>query len=98
MRLDSRGAQATICDRHMHLHVISADLTAPAMKKKKHYNSFHPKLGFFLHLEDIVSLFDAEPSYFDTVRPLSIALSRLIGSDKPQLYHLFTDPLAGVLN
>lgn len=82
----------------MHLHVISADLTAPAMKKKKHYNSFHPKLGFFLHLEDIMSLFDAESSYFDTVRLLGTILLRLIGSDKRQLWPLLTDRFAGVLN
>jgi aprataxin len=24
------------------------------MKTKKHYNSFQPKLGFFLHLDDVI--------------------------------------------
>ncbi len=53
--------------RHLHLHVISADLCTPTMKVKKHYNSFHPKLGFFLSLDDVLSWFDAEPSQFRTV-------------------------------
>lgn len=55
-------------ERHLHLHVLSADLFAPGMKHKKHYNSFHPKLGFFIHMEEILSWFDAEQSYFSTVR------------------------------
>lgn len=50
----------------MHLHVLSADLCSERMKNKKHYNSFHPKLGFFLHLEEILELFDATPSFYDT--------------------------------
>ena len=54
--------------RHLHLHVLSADLYSPRMKLKKHYNSFHPKLGFFLHLSDVLSWFDADPSYYQTVR------------------------------
>ncbi|KAG2130410.1 uncharacterized protein EDB93DRAFT_81904 [Suillus bovinus] len=49
---------------HLHLHVLSADLCSPKMKMKKHYNSFHPSLGFFLHLKDVLSWFDAEPSYY----------------------------------
>ncbi|KAJ3486610.1 hypothetical protein NLI96_g4134 [Meripilus lineatus] len=55
---------------HLHLHVISADLCSPSMKVKKHYNSFHPKLGFFLSLDDVLSWFDATPSYFQTVSQL----------------------------
>lgn len=53
---------------HLHLHVISDDLCSPSMKNKKHYNSFHPKLGFFLHLSEVLSWFDSEASYFQTVR------------------------------
>ncbi|KAG2129595.1 hypothetical protein DEU56DRAFT_493054 [Suillus clintonianus] len=49
---------------HLHLHVLSADLFSPKMKLKKHYNSFYPSLGFFLHLKDVLSWFDAEPSYY----------------------------------
>lgn len=48
---------------HVHLHVLSSDLCSPSMKKKKHYNSFHPKHGFFLHLDDVLSWLDTESSY-----------------------------------
>ncbi|KAG8748728.1 hypothetical protein FRC10_000119 [Ceratobasidium sp. 414] len=43
---------------HVHLHVLSSDLCAPALKKKQHYNSFRPDLGFFLHLEDVLGWFE----------------------------------------
>ncbi|KAH7889447.1 HIT-like domain-containing protein [Phlebopus sp. FC_14] len=55
---------------HLHLHVLSNDLCSPKMKHKKHYNSFHPELGFFLHLDDVLAWFDAVPSYFKTVSQL----------------------------
>jgi hypothetical protein len=53
--------------RHLHLHVLSNDLRSEKLKHKKHYNSFHPNLGFFLHLHDVLSWFDEEPSYFQKV-------------------------------
>ena len=53
--------------RHLHLHVLSSDLCSPSMKQKKHYNSFHPKTGFFLDIDKVLSWFDAEPSYFASV-------------------------------
>jgi hypothetical protein len=40
-------------DRHIHLHVISSDRISPALKTKKHYNSFRTDLGFFVHLSDV---------------------------------------------
>ncbi|CAE7200869.1 unnamed protein product [Rhizoctonia solani] len=43
---------------HVHLHVLSSDLCSPALKKKNHYNSFRPDLGFFLHLDDVLKWFD----------------------------------------
>ncbi|CAE6450820.1 unnamed protein product [Rhizoctonia solani] len=43
---------------HVHLHILSSDLCSPALKKKHHYNSFRPDLGFFLHLEDVLKWFD----------------------------------------
>ncbi|TDL24804.1 HIT-like protein [Rickenella mellea] len=55
---------------HLHLHILSADLCSPSMKNKKHYNSFHPKVGFFLHLDEVLSWFDAEPSYYKTMTKL----------------------------
>jgi len=56
---------------HLHLHVLSADLLSEKMKNKKHYNSFHPKLGFFLHMEEILEWLDAEATFFaNTVKAL----------------------------
>ena len=46
------------------------------MKVKKHYNSFHPTLGFFLHLHDVMSWFDAESSHFETVCLYSDAFAK----------------------
>jgi len=53
------GFHAVPSMSHLHLHVISSDLNSPALKNKKHYNSFHPKLGFFLHLDDVLEWFEA---------------------------------------
>jgi len=55
---------------HLHLHVISDDLCSPTLKHKKHYNSFNPKLGFFLHLTEVLEWFNAEPSYFSVMSEL----------------------------
>ncbi|KAG6911482.1 hypothetical protein DXG01_014556 [Tephrocybe rancida] len=51
---------------HLHLHVLSSDLQSDRMKIKKHYNSFHPKVGFFLDIDEVLSWFDAEDSYFNS--------------------------------
>jgi hypothetical protein len=40
--------------RHIHLHVISSDLDSPSLKSKKHFNSFHPELGFFIPLDQVI--------------------------------------------
>ncbi|KAK4054550.1 aprataxin-like protein [Microbotryomycetes sp. JL201] len=53
------GFHAVESMRHVHLHVISADLCSARLKNKKHFNSFHPKLGFFLHLKDIVRMVES---------------------------------------
>ena len=45
------------------------------LKNKKHYNSFHPKLGFFIHLDDILDWFEAVPSVWRKVRRRYIPLS-----------------------
>jgi aprataxin len=37
------------------LHVISSDLTAQALKTKRHYNSFSPRVGFFIPLTEVRS-------------------------------------------
>ncbi|KAF5358183.1 hypothetical protein D9756_001624 [Leucocoprinus leucothites] len=56
---------------HMHLHVLSADLHSERMKNKKHYNSFHPKHGFFLHVDEVLAWFEAKPSYYQNIAKLS---------------------------
>ncbi|KAL0579953.1 aprataxin-like protein [Marasmius crinis-equi] len=67
------GFHASPSMHHLHLHIISADLCSEKLKHKKHYNSFHPKLGFFLHLDDVLSWFDSEPSYFTQVSSIHIS-------------------------
>ncbi|KAI8998605.1 HIT-like domain-containing protein [Trametes punicea] len=51
---------------HLHLHVMSTDFLGIWYKKKKHVNSFHPRLGFFLHLDEVIRWFDPdiEPTWF----------------------------------
>ncbi|KAG5643623.1 hypothetical protein DXG03_000590 [Asterophora parasitica] len=67
------GFHAVPSMQHLHLHVLSADLCSEKMKHKKHYNSFHPKLGFFLHMDEVLSWLDAEDSYFTTMAKLDPA-------------------------
>ncbi|KAF8136623.1 HIT-like domain-containing protein [Boletus edulis] len=64
------GFHASPSMEHLHLHILSNDLCSTRMKHKKHYNSFHPKLGFFLHLHDVLSWFDEAPSYFERMTRL----------------------------
>lgn len=60
------GFHAVPSMRYLHLHVVSADLCSVKLKHKKHYNSFHPKLGFFLHLEEVLAWFEAGDNYFSS--------------------------------
>ncbi|GHJ87757.1 hypothetical protein NliqN6_4159 [Naganishia liquefaciens] len=48
------GFHAVPSMRHLHLHIISTDFVSPSLKVKKHYASFHPTLGFFLPLADVL--------------------------------------------
>ncbi|KAK4335292.1 HIT-like domain-containing protein [Rhodotorula toruloides] len=48
------GFHAVESMRHVHLHVISSDMLSPKLKNKKHWNSFHPTLGYFLHLSNVI--------------------------------------------
>ncbi|KAI9459496.1 HIT-like protein [Lactarius psammicola] len=52
------GFHAVPSMEHLHLHVISSDLTAPALKTKRHYNSFSPRAGFFVPLAEVRAWFD----------------------------------------
>jgi aprataxin len=49
--------------RHLHLHVISDEMIAPAMKTKKHYNSFRPDLGFFVPLVEVQRWLQQDEGY-----------------------------------
>ena len=42
-------------------------MCAPSLKYKKHYNSFHPELGFFLHIDKVLSWFEGDSASFDKV-------------------------------
>ena len=76
--LDAGGGPCS----HLHLHVISADLCSDSMKNKKHYNSFHPTKGYFLHIDDVLSWFDEDAATFKEVRtPLLYAGWFVINSD-----------------
>ena len=53
-----------VCDRdirHLELHVVSRDLIGK-YRNPIQYNSFHPDLGYFLHLQDVLDYFDAVES------------------------------------
>ncbi|KAH9027681.1 hypothetical protein EDB84DRAFT_1670019 [Lactarius hengduanensis] len=52
------GFHAVPSMEHLHLHVLSSDLTAPALKTKRHYNSFSPRTGFFVPLAEVRTWFD----------------------------------------
>jgi len=57
IRLDNAhtlGFWILLLIRHIHLHVISSDLDSPSLKSKKHFNSFHPELGFFIPLDQVI--------------------------------------------
>ncbi|KAJ7905434.1 HIT-like domain-containing protein [Mycena olivaceomarginata] len=64
------GFHAVPSMAHLHLHVLSDDLLSEKFKHKKHYNSFHPKLGFFLDVDEVLSWFEAEDSYYTAMAKL----------------------------
>lgn len=53
------GFHASESMKHVHVHVISSDLISEKLKNKKHYNSFNPNLGFFLHLDGVLEQVEA---------------------------------------
>ncbi|KAI0780891.1 hypothetical protein BD413DRAFT_462632, partial [Trametes elegans] len=63
------GVHALPSLEHLHVHVVSSDFLGEYFKRKKNLNSFHPKLGFFIHLDEIIRWFDAdiEPTWFAMV-------------------------------
>jgi aprataxin len=77
------GASSLTRISHLHLHVLSDDLLSDRLKHKKHYNSFHPKLGFFLDIDEVLSWFDAEDSYYSSVSHPYFHLFFAVPSQEP---------------
>ncbi|KAH9900970.1 hypothetical protein C8Q73DRAFT_225985 [Cubamyces lactineus] len=71
---------------HLHLHVISSDFTGQYYKEKKHVNSFHPRLGFFLPIDEVIRWFDPD------IAPTWFAMKAAIDKDE-YMALLKTDPL-----
>ncbi|VDB82726.1 unnamed protein product [Peniophora sp. CBMAI 1063] len=65
------GFHAVPSMEHLHLHVISADLTSPSLKNKKHYNSFKPGHGFFLPIEDVLGWFEGSHEHLTSMSALN---------------------------
>ncbi|KAI0665228.1 hypothetical protein C8Q70DRAFT_39923 [Cubamyces menziesii] len=72
--------------KHLHLHVISSDFTGQYYKEKKHVNSFHPRLGFFLPIDEVIRWFDPD------IAPTWFAMKAAIDKDE-YMALLKTDPL-----
>lgn len=70
--LFSHPIVADMDTEHVHLHVISSDMISPKLKNKKHYNSFHPTLGFFLNLEDLIEQAKAGPISLVHLAPIEV--------------------------
>ncbi|KAG8819519.1 hypothetical protein FRC19_009732 [Serendipita sp. 401] len=76
------GFHAVPSMEHLHMHIISSDFISPSLKNKKHYNSFHPKLGFFLHLHDVLEWFEGDDEFYQSMSRLpSAEYERLLKED-----------------
>ncbi|KAJ3573956.1 hypothetical protein NP233_g2081 [Leucocoprinus birnbaumii] len=85
------GFHGTPSMEHMHLHVLSGDLCSERLKIKKHYNSFHPQHGFFLHVDEVLSWFEAEPSYYQSMAKLSPSKYEPLLKDPLICFHCGTE-------
>ncbi|KAI5121693.1 hypothetical protein M0805_002768 [Coniferiporia weirii] len=65
------GFHAAPSLEHLHLHIISSDLCGEGMKKPSHYNGFHPGIGYFLHLDDVLEWFEVVESRYNENKQLS---------------------------
>ncbi|GAA6051711.1 hypothetical protein JCM3770_002695 [Rhodotorula araucariae] len=77
------GFHAVESMRHVHLHVISSDMISPKLKQKKHWNSFHPTLGYFLHLEDVIRGVEAGGYHLDPPKSYESLLTGPLVSQYP---------------
>ncbi|GAA5983080.1 hypothetical protein JCM10908_000149 [Rhodotorula pacifica] len=79
------GFHAVESMRHVHLHVISTDFISPKLKNKKHWNSFHPTLGYFLHLSDVIAAVESgnNPLQADTKHYETLLKTELVSTYPP---------------
>ncbi|KAI9064478.1 hypothetical protein FKP32DRAFT_1570725 [Trametes sanguinea] len=69
---------------HVHVHVISTDFLGQYYKKKKHVNSFHPRMGFFVHLDEVIRWYDPdiEPTWFAMKTAIDkVEYNKILGRD-----------------
>ncbi|KAH9946085.1 uncharacterized protein BXZ73DRAFT_36981 [Epithele typhae] len=78
------GFHALPSMEHVHLHIVSSDLAGENIKKKVHFNSFHPEKGFFLHLDDVLSWCDLDDVAYAKVRPFLAAPRTQTELESPQ--------------
>ncbi|KAK8865852.1 hypothetical protein IAR55_001000 [Kwoniella newhampshirensis] len=71
------GFHAIPSMKHVHLHVISEDRISPAMKTKKHHNSFRPDLGFFVSIMEVQRWTQNDQNTLDRIEALSGAQALL---------------------
>ncbi|WVQ85417.1 hypothetical protein IAT38_007582 [Cryptococcus sp. DSM 104549] len=71
------GFHAIPSMKHIHLHVISGDRISPALKSKKHYNSFRPDLGFFIPIMEVQRWIQDDRNVLERVDALSATQSLL---------------------
>jgi hypothetical protein len=55
---------------HIHLHLISSDFISPHLREK-YYNGFHPRVGLFIHLSEVMEWFELPDALFHAVSGLS---------------------------
>ncbi|WWD17963.1 hypothetical protein CI109_102408 [Kwoniella shandongensis] len=71
------GFHAIPSMKHVHLHVISEDRISPALKTKKHHNSFRPDLGFFISIMEVQRWIQDDQNTLDRIESLSGAQALL---------------------
>jgi len=83
------GFHAQESKRHVHLHVMSDDFDSPALKKKRHWNSFRADLGFWLPLDSFVvntTTMEKPDHYAELLRrPLEDPRAGMVFRNIPQL-------------
>ncbi|WVR05793.1 hypothetical protein IAU60_002818 [Kwoniella sp. DSM 27419] len=87
------GFHAIPSMKHIHLHVISDDRISPALKTKKHHNSFRPDLGFFIPIMEVQRWIEDDSMMRERVHDMSNA-ERLL--DTPLTCHKCDEFLSNI--